>query len=157
MPWICPCTASNEDFVRFCCKCGNPCELAQVPKPASARVRPAKTVPAPAFSSIAGWKLAAIGGVLLLGTVFGGLVAVTVFGGQDPRQTAETHLNGNAKGGVQEAFETSFKSSCRQSAMRSGHVSQAVADTYCDCALSVFQQTHSMTKAAQTCSQRIAR
>jgi hypothetical protein len=72
-------------------------------------------------------------------------------------QTSETHSDAGAKTSFQEAFDDNFKSSCRQSAMRSGGVSQSVADSYCDCALSVYHETNSMTKAAQTCSQRVKR
>jgi hypothetical protein len=72
-------------------------------------------------------------------------------------QTSETHSDAGAKTSFQEAFDDTFKSSCRQSAMRSGHVSQSVADSYCDCALSVYHETSSMTRAAQTCSQRVKR
>jgi hypothetical protein len=72
-------------------------------------------------------------------------------------QTSERHSDAIAKTSFQEAFDDSFKNSCRQSAMRSGHVSQSVADSYCDCALSVYHETNSMTKATQTCSQRVKR
>ena len=72
-------------------------------------------------------------------------------------QTSETHSDAGAKTSFQGAFDDSFRSSCRQSAMRSGHVSQSVADSYCDCALLVYHETNSMTKAAQTCSQRVKR
>ena len=37
--------------------------------------------------------------------------------------------------------------------MRSGHVSQAVADNYCDSALPIFKETHNMAKAVANCRQ----
>jgi len=149
MPWICTCGTSNQDTVRSCPTCSAPCELA--------RVHTSAPAPASTFGGIAGWKLAAIGGVLVFGLVCGCAVAVAVFGTHDTGQTAQVASSGESKGAFQDAFETSFKSSCRQSAMRSGHVSQAVADRYCECALPIFERTHSMMKAAQTCSQQIRR
>jgi hypothetical protein len=99
----------------------------------------------------------AVGGVLILGMVFGVSFAVTAFGTGETHQTAEKHSNAETKSTFQEAFDASFKKSCLPSAMRSGNVSQSVADGYCECALSVFHETHSMTQAATTCSQRIRR
>ena len=157
MPWKCACNASNEDYAVFCSTCGLPKELGDVLPPASTPAQPAK-----ASTGIAGWQLMAVGGVLILGMVFGVSVAVSAFGNGETHQTAETHSNADtkntdAKSTFREAFDDGFKRSCRQSAMRSPNVSQSLADSYCECALSVFHETHSMTQAATTCSQRVRR
>ena len=151
MSWKCTCRASNEDYAAFCSKCGCLNEFAGLHHPASILEQPAKA------TGIAGWQLMSVGGVLILGLVFGVLFAVTAFGTGETRQTADTHSNAETKSTFQEAFDASFMKSCRQSAMRSGNASQSLVDSYCECALSVFHETHSMTQAATTCSQRIRR
>jgi len=152
MPWKCACNASNEDYAAFCSTCCRPNEFAVVPPSAATPTQPAK-----ASTGIAAWQLMAVAGVLILGMVFGLSFAVTAFSTGEARQTAETHSNAETKSAFQEAFDASFKKSCQQSAMRSGNVSQSRADRYCECALSVFHETHSMTQAATTCSQRVRR
>jgi hypothetical protein len=154
MPWLCTCNAWNEEFAPACRACGQP-----APSPASAPAQPIN-VPLPQPSrGIAGWQLAAIGGVLVLGTVFGVSFAVAIFGTGSTPPTPETRTvaAAPAKSTFENAFDASFKNSCRQSAMRSGYVSQDLADRYCDCALSVFHETHSMIKTAETCRQRLTR
>ena len=105
--------------------------------------------------------LGAIAGVMLLGGIAGSVVAVTVFGGAGTHATAQVPAQArrdpDMKSAFQKAFEASFKNSCRQSAMSSGRISQSLADTYCDCALSVIRETHSPTKAVSTCKQKIGR
>lgn len=115
---------------------------------------------APAWLTVNGdaWKLGAIAGSLLLGGIFG--VVLAVFGGRGGGNTngaAQTSRNTEAKSAFQQSFDASFKSSCRQSAMSSGNVSRAVADNYCDCALTVFNQTHSMAQAAASCKKFVIR
>ncbi len=106
-----------------------------------------------------GFKLIVVGGVVLLGGIFGTLVAEGVFGGGTTAtaQTAPTSRSSNTPSTYQDAFDASFKKSCRQSAMRMGNASEGTVNSYCDCALSVFNQTHSMIKAATTCRQYIVR
>ena len=117
------------------------------------------TNPAPPAKAAAGnaWKLGVIVGVLLLGAIFGSLVAVTVFGGGTTSATASSSQNSEGKSAFHEAFDASFKRSCLQSATRMGNLSPSAADSYCGCALSVFNQTHSMTKAAASCRQYLVR
>jgi hypothetical protein len=144
MSWTCPCTAIQPDGARFCDRCGKPVQLSPVP-----RANP---------STSDAWKLGAIAGVLIIGVIFGSLVAVAVFGGGGSTQaTAQATQKPDPVSGFQQAFDASFKNSCRQSAMRSGHVSQAVADNYCDCALPIFKETHSMVKAVAGCKQYVMR
>ena len=152
MPWKCACNANNEDFAAQCSLCGRPNQFVAISQPSTTPVQPAKS-----SGGIAGWQVLAVAGVLILGMVFGVSFAVSAFGTGAPRPAAETPSTPEPKSAFQESFDASFKSSCRQSAMRSGNVSQSVADRYCECALSVFHETHSMTQAASTCSQRIRR
>jgi hypothetical protein len=104
------------------------------------------------------WKLGAVAVVLVVGVIFGSLVAVAVFGGGGSAQTtAQASPKADPASGYQQTFDASFKNSCRQSAMRSGRVSQAVADNYCDCALPIFKETHNMLKAVTSCKQYVMR
>jgi hypothetical protein len=143
MPWTCQCTVMNADTAPACIRCGKPLK--------------------PASSHSDTWKLGAIAGVVLLGGIFG--VVLAVFGsgrGSDTNAagqtaTAQTSRNTEAKSAYQESFDTSFKNSCRQSSISFGQVSRAVADNYCDCALTVFHKTHSMTEAAASCKKYIFR
>jgi hypothetical protein len=152
MAWKCACNASNEDWALHCSECCRAKEIAAVPAQGSTPAQPPK-----AFGGIAGWQVMAVGGVLILGIVFGVSFAVAAFGTGERRATAETQSSAATKSGFQEAFDESFKTSCRQSAMRTATISQSVADRYCECALTVFHETHSMTQAATTCSQRVRR
>ena len=105
-----------------------------------------------------GWKIGVVAGVLVMGAIFGSLVAVTMSGaGKPATANAASPAAQEAKSGFQQAFDSSFKNSCRQAAMRNGSITQAVADSYCDCALSVFKETHSTANIIQTCRQRLGR
>lgn len=142
MPWICSCTATQPDGVRFCDRCGQPANPVRRANPVDSHT----------------WKLGAVAVVLVVGLIFGTLVAVAVFGGGGSTQTtAQASPKVDSGSSYQQAFDASFKNSCRQSAMRSGHVSQAVADNYCDCALPIFKETHNMFKAATSCKQYVMR
>ena len=161
MYWTCQCGSINTDHARFCSRCGNSSEHVRESAPPPPPPLPGPAPSAKPSTGIAGWKLAVVGGVLIFGVLFGTMVAVMVFGRGESHETAQTSPaatpNQDPKSAFQQAFETSFKNSCRQSAMRSGNVSQAVADSYCNCALSVFNQTHSMTKVAGSCAQYVMR
>src|SRR5256885_2262349 len=124
MPWTCRCSGMNYDTAPVCVRCGQP------PKPASPKSD--------------AWMLGAAAGVVLLIGIVG---IVAVFGGRgraDTNGTAQTSQNTEAKSAFRQSFDPSFKSSCQQTAMSSGNVSRAVAENYCDCALTVFNRTHSM-------------
>jgi hypothetical protein len=95
-------------------------------------------------------KLVAIVGVLLVGCVFGTVVAVTAFGSHETN--AQTSSSSNPKATFEQPFDASFLSSCQRSAMNSGHISRAAAEYYCECALPIFKQTHDMAKTASSCS-----
>jgi hypothetical protein len=153
MSWTCPCSAIHSDNARFCSRCGHQSEYRTAQAPAPVGTGAAQPGKAPIGN---GWKLGAIAGVLVLGGLFGSVVAVALFGGGGARGTAQTSSNPEAGSTFQQAFEASFRKSCRQSAMLKGS-SQGMADTYCDCALSVFNETHSMMKAAARCNQQIGR
>src|SRR4051812_11191618 len=75
MSWTCPCTAIQPDGARFCDRCGKPMQLSPVP-----RANP---------STSHAWKLGAIAGVLIVGVIFGSLVAMAVFGGGSTQATAQ--------------------------------------------------------------------
>lgn len=143
MPWTCQCTVLNSDTAQACIRCGRPLR--------------------PASSKSDAWKLGAIAGALLFGGIFGVGLAVFVIGrggdtnGTAQAATAQTSRNTEAKSPFQESFDASFKNSCRQSSISFGKVSRAVADNYCDCALTVFNKTHSMTEAAASCKKYIFR
>lgn len=148
MPWTCRCALVNPDEGRFCTRCGDPNPS---PMPALPRV-----IKPPRRSLRGGWMLGAVLGVMLLGCVFGTVMAITVFGArkggsQSSGRTAES------KSRFQQAFEASFKNSCKQSAMRSSGIPSGSADSYCNCALSAFNRSHSLTSAATSCKQYIVR
>jgi hypothetical protein len=164
MSWTCQCAALNGDNDRFCSRCGQPFGPAQALAVAAAQVQPGAVQPA--NSSASGLlKLGAVGAVIVLGGLFGSLVAMGVFGGGGAHGAAQTSRNADTqtsrsadtKSTFQQAFEASFKSSCRQSAMRTGSVSQNAADSYCDCALTAFNKTHSMASAVASCKQHVMR
>jgi hypothetical protein len=127
----------NGDTARFCVRCGKPLK--------------------PASSNSNAWKVGAIAGALFIGGMFGVVLAVFGGSGGDNVATAETSRGPEAKSAFQQSFDASFKNSCRQSAMSSGNLSRAVADNYCDCSLTVFNQTHSMTQAAASCKKYVFR
>ena len=149
MSRICQCSTSNDDNARFCYRCGASFEAMQQ--------APAAVPAKPAGSNA--WKFGLIGGVVVLGGLCGVSMAVlgSRAGGGTTQETFPTSRSTDTKSSFQEAFEASFKRSCRQSAMRSGNVSESTANSYCDCALNVFHQSHSMTKAAATCRQYVGR
>jgi len=162
MSWTCPCTAIHPDGARFCNRCGRPFEPARppetagAPEPAAAPVQTSVVPPASASNGNL-WKLGVIGGVLVFGGVFGTVLAVSVFGLGTTRETAQTTPKPDTKSAYQQAFDASFNRSCRQSAMVAGGASQSAADRYCDCALTVFHESHSMTKAVAICKQYAVR
>ena len=49
-----------------------------------------------------------------------------------------------------ESFDKSFRESCRSGAIKNG-AAPAVADRYCECALTQYKETKSMDKATKTC------
>jgi hypothetical protein len=142
MAWTCQCTATQPDDARFCDRCGSPMKPSQV------------QLPNPFTSNV--WKLGAIAAVLVVGGIFGTLVAVAAFGGGG-HTSDQTSPNSDPRPSYQQAFDASFKNSCRQSAMRSGSISRASADNYCDCALPVFNQTHDMAKVVASCKKYVMR
>ena len=162
MPWTCQCSYTNGDQARFCNGCGQPFGGARPAEPTPPPPLDALTAAGPirnekVTDGIAPWKLGVVGGVLVLGLIFGTMVATIMFGPSSARATASTSPTQSVKSAFQSSFEASFKNSCRQSAMRSGGITQSQADSYCDCTLSVLNETHSMTKAVQTCAKRISR
>ena len=142
MSWTCPCTATQPDDAKFCDRCGQP--------------KQPGAMPASNQSSGHLWKLVAIAAVLMVGGIFGTLVAV-MSGGLGRGTGAQTSSNQDPRSAFQQSFDASFKASCRQAAMRSGHISEAVAENYCGCALPVFNQTHDMAKVVASCKQYIIR
>ena len=148
MPWTCACTATNGDGAQFCNHCGRPFAPVSSPPP----MPPGPGRPAPAFTGL-GWKIGAIAGVLVAGAIVGTLVATMGAGSTQPAAQTSAGAIASTKSAFQQSFDASFQRSCRQSAMRSGRVSQATADRYCECALSVLHDTHSMTKVVDKCKQ----
>jgi hypothetical protein len=142
MSWICQCTAAQADDARFCERCGQP----KQPSPVQGTNQ---------FSGVS--KLAAVAVVLVVGGIFGTVVAVSVFGSRGGETSAPTSAKPASTSTFQQAFDTSFKATCRQSAMSSGNISRATADYYCDCALPIFKQTHDMAKTIASCKQYIMR
>ena len=162
MSWTCPCTAIHPDGARFCDRCGRPFEPARAPatagapEPAAAPVQ-TSVVPRASASSSNLWKLGVVVGVLVFGGVFGTGLAVSVFGLGSTSETAQTTPKPDTKSASQQAFDAGFKRSCRQSAMGFRGASQSAADRYCDCALTVFNESHSMAKAVSSCQQYAVR
>lgn len=169
MSWICQCSAPNTDDDRFCIQCGQPFQQAAPPpamEPVIPAIEPGRASPqqpgfvpgAMPFSKPPGnglaWKLGVVASVLVLGGIFGSVLAVMVFG-HGTTARANPNPAPEPKTAFQESFDTSFKSSCRDAAMRSGKISQAAADRYCDCALNVFHQTHSPANIIQSCRQQL--
>ncbi|HTS30128.1 MAG TPA: hypothetical protein VMH81_29855 [Bryobacteraceae bacterium] len=138
MPWTCQCTAMNDDAAEACIRCG-------------------RLLKQPSYDGTA-WKLGAIAGALLIGGIVG--LSLGVFGDKntaDASTTAQAGRKTEEKSAFQESFDTSFKASCRTSAMSAGGVTRAVADNYCDCALQSFHKNHSMTQAAAECKKYVFR
>jgi hypothetical protein len=54
----------------------------------------------------------------------------------------------------EESFDKSFRESCRAAAIKSG-ATPAVAEPYCECALTQYKETKSMDKARSTCVAQI--
>jgi hypothetical protein len=111
--------------------------------------------PAKASTGNAGWMIGIVCGVIGIGVIFGTLVAPVVFGSKSADGTEQTSSTPSAKSKFTEAFDASFKRSCVQTAMNAGRVSHASAENYCDCALSAFHESHSMSKASASCKQYI--
>jgi hypothetical protein len=131
---------------------------AAVPFPAAAPApNPVLIVPLKPPSNGMGWKLGAIGAVLVLGVIFGSLVAVLVFGrgSVSASNSTPSAASNSQPGSFQQAFDGSFKNSCKQAAMRSGRVSSTAAEGYCDCALSVFKRTHNALEVVESCKQHL--
>lgn len=106
----------NHDLAEACIRCG-------------------RLQKQPSYDST-GWKLGAIAGALLIGGIVG--LSLGVFGNKSSGDTSTTAPSSRSTGErspFQQSFDASFKNSCRAGAMRSGGVSRAVADNYCDCAL----------------------
>jgi hypothetical protein len=102
-------------------------------------------------------KIAIVSIVLVAGVIFGTLMATTDFSGSGNRGTATTSSSSDPKSLFQQSFDASFQGSCRNSAMRGGRITQDTADRYCDCALTAFHETHSMTKAFERCKTYVLR
>src|SRR5262249_6290124 len=123
------------------------------PEPPPPPVPSVPVQPARAANASLGWKIGAIGVVLVLGVIFGTMVAAIDSGAGSNPAAVTTSPGMDVKSAFQQSFDGSFQRSCRASAMRSGNVSQSTADRYCECALSVFHETHSMSKVVEKCKQ----
>src|SRR5437764_981956 len=139
MSWSCPCTAINGDEVAICSRCGHLAAHMQPPV-VQAAMQPGMVPPPPnPDKGIKGWQICIIAGVLVFGGVFGTLVAVKMSSVataiESVSGSASASSSADTKSVFQESFDNSFKRTCRMSATRSGNVSAAVADSYCDCAL----------------------
>src|SRR5579871_1165297 len=115
MSWTCQCSAVNDDSARFCNRCGLQFGATPALPPDVAPMQPG-AVPGARPSGGIGFKLIVVGGVVLLGGIFGTLVAEGVFGGGTTAtaQTAPTSRSSNTPSTYQDAFDASFKKSCRQ-------------------------------------------
>ncbi len=96
-----------------------------------------------------------IGYILLipsvLGMIFCGVLLIAINLGVVPRDSSRP---------FQSAFDSSFRRSCAQSARQriqgqGQYVSQQLIEQYCECALTQFKETGSMTQAAASCNERI--
>lgn len=142
MPWTCPCTAAQPDDARFCDRCGQPKQPSPVP---------ATNQSGPLL------KIVAVVAVLVVGCVFGTVIAVTAFGSRGGQASAQTNSSPDSKSRFEEAFDARFKSSYQSTAMNNGKLSRASAENYCSCALPIFKQTHYMGKTAASCQKYIVR
>ena len=97
----------------------------------------------------------AIGYILLipsvLGMMFCAIILIAINLGVVPRDSSHPY---------QSAFDASFRQSCAQSARRSiqeygYYASQQLVEQYCECALTQFKVTNSMTLAAESCGERM--
>ncbi len=100
----------------------------------------------------------AIGFILLIpsicGMLFSGLLllgALTI-----PALTVPTAMSSNP---AQSNFDAAFRSNCAKSARQQIYSlgilpSQAKVESFCECGLSIYKETNSMTTASQTCNQR---
>jgi hypothetical protein len=143
MSWICQCASAQPDDARFCDRCGQP-------------KQPSPVQGTNALSSDV-LKLVAIVAVLLVGCIFGTVVAATSFRSRGNETSAQTSSPPDSRSTFQQTFDASFKASCQHSAMIAGRISRSSAENYCDCALPIFKQTHDMSKAAASCKQYVFR
>jgi hypothetical protein len=159
MSWTCQCAAINADGAAFCGQCHHPFIPASAPPPPPPPAVPFGAVPPPRTSSNGlGLKIGAVAGVLLLGVIFGTLVAEMGSNGSTATDSTARSTSGtDVKSMFQQSFDSSFERSCRVSALRGGKVTQDAADRYCDCALRVLHETHSMTKVVERCRQYVVR
>ena len=138
MPWICQCTAMNDDTAEACIRCG-------------------RLLKQPSYNTT-GWKLVAVAAALFVGGVVG--LSLGVFGNRstkDTTTTAQSAPDTKEPSPFRQSFDASFKNSCRTSAMSAGRITQAVADNYCTCALESFHKSHSMSQAAAECQKYVFR
>ena len=138
MPWTCQCTALNHDNAEACIRCG-------------------RLLKQPSYNTT-GWKAIAVAGALLIGGIVG--LALGYSGNRSKAEattTAQSSRTTDSQSSFQQSFDASFKNSCRTGAMRSGAVTRAVADNYCECALESFHKNHSMMQAAAECKKYIFR
>jgi len=171
MSWQCQCGGTNDNSDVYCNWCGRPsaqagsaqqgADAARTPAVTNFLGQPAESHGAASYmqpvkppASSAGWKIGLIACVLALGVVFGGLVGNVVFRRADAASATPAP---DKQSTFQQAFDVSFRNSCRQSAMRSASISRAAAESYCDCALSVIKQKGSAAAIIQTCKQRLGR
>jgi hypothetical protein len=152
----CVCGMMNTTGDKFCMGCGRPVTPAVSPSvtvdPFTGKPQP--PAPKPAGTG-AGLKLALIFGVLF-GVLAGLAVAIAMYG----RSAAASLTSGTAAAATtrstyQEAFDRSFRNSCKSAAMRGGRVSSSAADAYCDCALSVYKQKGFGTGIVAACKDKL--
>src|SRR5262245_18556773 len=132
MSWKCECSSVNSNDSQVCHLGGMPSPRMDASQLATAP--PGPPPPPKPKTGLAGWQIGMIAGVLAPGVIFGVAVATEAFGKKDAQQTAQTNSSGSVSGGIksafQEGFDAGFNKTCRQSIMRSGKVSAAVADSY---------------------------
>lgn len=102
MSWTRHCSEANPDSARFCSRCGQ--QTAPLLQPGAA--------PAAKSSNGDFWKLGVVVGVIVLGGIFGTLVAVSVFGGCGAHTAFPTSRAAQTKADrkltVQQAFDAGF-------------------------------------------------
>jgi hypothetical protein len=137
----CQCGGAISDADKYCVRCGCPISQAAIPQQSGGS----------RSSGMDAWKLGVVLGVLVLGVVFGSLVAVMSVGRASSGAASETAANSSPvrSSGASSAFQQAFDGS--------GTVSQAAADSYCDCALSALKQKASPMTIVATCKQRLMR
>jgi hypothetical protein len=151
---MCSCGAPNPDGARFCGRCGNQMQAGIQQQPGAPPpgmsypppYQPYQPAPVPPKPSNAGKIIGIVVGVILLLGVIG-VIGVALF----VRSVAK---NPEVMSTFQQSFDNSFKKSCQDAAISKG-AARPAAESYCECALGVFKQTHSTDKAAASCKQNL--